>query len=349
MFTFQSIYLSLSLGMKLSSNPTIIISRTDNIGDVVLTLPLARFLKKKYPNAKILFLGKNYIKPLIDCCENIDKFIDWDHLSSIPEKEAISMLKALEAEVIVHVFPRPEIARMVYKAGIKYRIGTSHRAYNWFYCNKPVGFTRKNSPLHEAQLNFKLVELLKIDFPPSLDELGKSYGLTKLPALDGQWKRLITPGKYNLILHPLSRGSARNWNWKNYNHLIEILPSDKFNIFVTGTEAESALITENILQYHPEVTDLTGKLDFIQLIAFISHADGLVAASTGPLHIAAALGKRAVGLYPSIRPMHPGRWAPLGPKATYLALDKECNDCQKNKYCTCINTITAEQVKRLLN
>lgn len=334
--------------MKLSNKPKIIISRTDNIGDVILTLPLAHFIKKKYPEAEILFLGRKYIQPLIDCCENITRFMDWDALSAMPEKEAVNFIKQLEAEVIIHVFPRPEIARIAYKAGIKYRIGTSHRLYHWFYCNKRVDFTRKNSSLHEAQLNFKLVKPIGIGNIPALDELGKSYGLTKLPALDEEWKKLLKPGKYNLIIHPLSRGSARNWDWGNYNKLIEILPADKYQLFVTGTEAEAVLIKENIIRSHPEATDLAGKLNFTQLIAFIANADGLVAASTGPLHIAAALGKKAIGLYPSIRPMHPGRWAPLGPKAHYLALDKDCIDCKNGGKCTCINSITAEQVKAVV-
>jgi heptosyltransferase-3 len=334
--------------MKLSSNPKIIISRTDNIGDVVLTLPLARALKQKYPDSEILFLGKRYIKPLIDCCININQFVDWDTLSAMPEEESTFFFKNIGAEVIIHVFPRPEIARMAYKAGIKYRIGTSHRFYNWLYCNKRVDFTRKNSPLHEAQLNFKLAEPLAIKDIPSLAELGNSFGLTKIPPLNDEWKKLIDPHKFNLVIHPLSRGSARNWDWKNYNKLIEILPAGKYKIFVTGTGEESAAITENILLYHPAVTDLTGKLDFTQLIAFIANVDGLVAASTGPLHMAAALGKKTVGLYPSIRPMHPGRWAPLGPNAKCLALSKDCTDCKNGSHCTCINSITAEQVKELL-
>ena len=67
--------------MKLRDKPKIIISRTDNIGDVVLTLPLAKALKEKHPQAEILFLAKRYIKPLIDCCKYIDQFIDWDTLT----------------------------------------------------------------------------------------------------------------------------------------------------------------------------------------------------------------------------------------------------------------------------
>ncbi|HXB10777.1 MAG TPA: glycosyltransferase family 9 protein [Bacteroidia bacterium] len=333
--------------IKLSSTPVIIISRTDNIGDVVLTLSLAGILKKKYPGASILFLGKKYIRPLIEACEHISKFIDWDDVSALPMEDQLSLFKSLKADVILHVFPHPEVASLAYRAGIPYRIGTSHRSYHWLYCNKRPNFTRKKSDLHEAQLNVKLAAPLGIATIPSLDELKTAYGLSHLPQLKDT--SLIDKNKFNLILHPKSRGSAREWDWKNWSKLVEILPADKFKLFVTGTESEGIEIRKNLLANHPEVNDLTGKLDFSQLIAFISQADGLVAASTGPLHIAAALGKTAIGLYPSIRPMHPGRWAPLGPKASYLALDKDCTACKKNTSCLCINTITPEQVKALLS
>jgi ADP-heptose:LPS heptosyltransferase len=60
------------------------------------------------------------------------------------------------------------------------------------------------------------------------------------------------------------------------------------------------------------VHDITGKLSLHELIAFISSCQLIVAASTGPLHIAAGTGVHAVGLYPCEKPMHAGRWAPLG-------------------------------------
>jgi ADP-heptose:LPS heptosyltransferase len=47
----------------------------------------------------------------------------------------------------------------------------------------------------------------------------------------------------------------------------------------------------------------------------LAAADGVVAASTGPLHLAALAGTRALGLFSPQRPIHPGRWAPIGPHA----------------------------------
>jgi ADP-heptose:LPS heptosyltransferase len=82
------------------------------------------------------------------------------------------------------------------------------------------------------------------------------------------------------------------------------------------------------------------------LMSFISQADGLVACSTGVLHLAAALNKFVVGLYSPMRPIHPGRWKPIGKNANYLVLDKDCNACRRSRECACVNEITVEQVRQ---
>jgi ADP-heptose:LPS heptosyltransferase len=87
-----------------------------------------------------------------------------------------------------------------------------------------------------------------------------------------------------------------------------------------------------------------------ELISFIASADGLIANSTGPLHLAAALGKDALGIYPPMRPIHPGRWAPVGPKATVFSLDKYCVDCRKTPAsCHCIAEVAPSLLKNLLD
>ena len=55
----------------------ILISRTDSIGDVVLTLPLCVWLKKQFPNVYIIFLGRTYTEPVISCLPEVDEIVDW--------------------------------------------------------------------------------------------------------------------------------------------------------------------------------------------------------------------------------------------------------------------------------
>lgn len=326
----------------------IIISRTDGIGDVILTLPMAGVLKELFPDCTILFLGRSYTRDIIETCHHVDRFIDWDEIAGQSQSAKIESFKSLKADVIIHVFPRKEIAFLARKTQVPLRIGVSGRMYHYFSCNRLVPLSRRRSELHEAQLNLKLIRILGAKNTFELDEISPYYGFDKVEPLPQHLSGLISKNKFNLVIHPKSKGSAREWGLKNFSSLLEILPKDKFEVFITGTKADGEQMKEELLSKFDFVHDLTGKISLKELISFIQSADGLLAASTGPLHIAAALGKYALGLYPPIKPMHPGRWAPVGKKAYYLVEDKSCSDCRKLTYCSCIESISPEKVKTKL-
>ncbi len=329
----------------MSTRKRIIISRIDSIGDVVLTLPMCGVLKHSLPQYEIIFLGRAYTKAIVDCCQHVDSFWDWDQIKTSPMDDQLKCFS--EVDVIVHVRPDREIASIAKRARIPLRIGTSHRSFHLFTCNKLIHFSRKKSDLHESQLNVKLLSPLGITRHYSTDELADFYGLTKVPALSEELLQLIDKEKFNLILHPKSRGSAREWGLSNFSQLINILPSEHFKIFITGTKAEGELV-KDLFNSERAIINMTGKLSLEQLISFIDECNGLVAASTGPLHIAAALGKKVVGIFPPVRPMHPGRWRPIGKQASYVVKETLCDDCRKSENCHCIREITAEQVKAKL-
>ena len=324
---------------------TFVISRTDSIGDVVLTLPVAGYLKKLFPACRVILLGNDYTKPVIAACAHIDDFADWSHIRAMSYKEQLNSFRSFGADVILHVYPRPEIALLAKQAGIRYRIGATGRFYNWLHCNRLVPMSRRRSPLHESQLNLRLLSPLGVPSQLELDQIAALYVLTQTEALSREFDMLPDKNRFNLILHPKSKGSAREWGSDNFAALANMLPADKFKVFVTGTEAEGSLLaSESFFEKAENIVNLTGRLSLSQLIAFIGKADGLLAASTGPLHLAAAMGKTALGIYPPIQPMHPGRWAPVGLKASYLVTDKACNDCRKAGSCHCMQEIKPGEV-----
>ena len=327
----------------------IIISRSDAIGDVLLTLPVCGIIKKYYPEVKIVFLGRTYTESIIACCEHVDEFLNADTLLKLSNNEAIKVLQQINADTIVHVFPNKQIAALAKKAKIKNRIGTTNRLFHWVTVNKLVKLSRKNSDLHEAQLNIKLLSAIGIDEAPALNKLNEYIGFTKVPTLNNEYTTLIDKSKTNVILHPKSNASAREWSLDNFKALIHLLPEEEFKIFISGTEKEKLALEEWIKQLPKNVVDITGMFSLPQFISFINQADYLVAASTGPLHIASSLGIGAIGIYPPIRPMHPGRWQPIGKKAHALVINKSCSDCRKNPHsCICINQINAKQVADIM-
>ena len=379
----------------------ILISRTDSIGDVILTLPLAGLLRMRFPEAKISFLGMPYTRSIIESCTNIDLFIDWQQIKEQTEEDSIKQIRTLGFDIILHVFPRKEIARLAYKAGIPKRLGTTGRIYNWLYCNNLVPISRRNSNLHESILNLKLTrrvhgfiidekpvplnEILidyktvdtdksggsiKIGIAPelfintsnnnsisiSIDNIPALYGFVTKPIKDITFGGLLNPDELNIIIHPRSKGSAREWGLNNYANLsrqlmskIMLSTSHKVRVFITGTSEEGKMLhNEGFFEIAGNVTDVTGKFSLNQFNQFIQCSDVLIAGSTGPLHIASALGKIAIGLFPPIRPMHPGRWAPIGIRAGYLVAEKECSKCRKSGPCECMQLITVEQVQQYL-
>jgi len=327
----------------------IIISRADSIGDVVLTLPLAGFLKIKFPQLYILFLAKNYTRDVVELSTAVDEFVSWDEISKLTaEADKVEKIKSLKADAIIHVFPRKEIAALAKKAGIKNRIGASGRLYHYLTCNKIVPLSRRNSSLHEAQLNLQLLKPIFKEGLPSLDAIPDFYQINKPLVKNNNFDEILDPKKFNLILHPKSKGSAREWALEKYTELVEILPKDNFKIFVTGTIEEGELVQDFLVKNKNSITNLTGKFTLKELISFVAQADGLVAASTGPLHIAAMLDKLAIGIYPPIKPMHPGRWAPIGKNAHFLVANKDCSECRKGSDCSCMDLVKAAQVKEII-
>lgn len=321
----------------------IILSRTDSIGDVVLTLPMAGLLKKYFPDVKISFLGKEYTRPVIEACRHVDAFIELNDFLNTPAAAEIEM-----PDAIIHVFPASVIAKKAKQLRLPLRIGTSHRLYHWFSCNTLIHFSRRKSELHEAQLNLKLLEPLGIESNLSTEEISFLYGLENVQPLQPELQKLMEPGMYHLILHPKSQGSSREWALENYITLIRLLDKKYFKIFISGTEKERPALQPLFEAVEEMVTDITGKMHLKQFISFIRHSHGLVACSTGPLHIAAALGIDAFGIYPPRKPLHPGRWGPVGKHAQVFVLEQECSDCKKKSVCACINTIRPEEIKKEL-
>jgi len=303
----------------------IIISKTDSIGDVILALPMCGWIKHFLPECELIFLCQKMTHAIVSRCEHVDKIVIWN--GELPE-----------ADVIIHVFPNKHIAKEAKKKKVRIRIGTSHRPYHWRSCNKLINFSRIKSNLHESQLNFKLLKPLLDKQVPEIDEMCEFVG----------WKskkekfEYLVNDKFNLIFHIKSRGSAKEWAAKNYLQLAKML-DNRFNIILTGTKAEK----EMILKDSPEifllnnVIDTTGNLSLDQLIDLIGSTDGLIACSTGPMHIAGISGIKTLGLFPNKRPMHAGRWRALGNQVQIISESMESD--QKEL------VITTEEVFEVVN
>lgn len=305
----------------------------------MLTLPLAGYLKQSIPGVQVDMLCRGYAAPVVNCCTFIDRTL-------AVETVDIDRLFADGAyDTVIFAFPDRALGRAARRAKVPNRVGSSHRLHHWLTCNRLAHFSRVRSQLHEAQLNFALLKPLGIDHVPTLAEIGPLYGLQapRLPETD----ELAAAAPFNLILHPKSNGNGREWPLAHYAELAALLSSDPgITVWVTGSRAEGELLARDggALLAHPNVRNLCGRFDLRGLVALIGVADGLIASGTGPLHVAAALGRNTLGLFPPIEPIHIGRWGALGTNATSLSGAQRCGNCTGVQACTCMAAISPAQV-----
>jgi len=315
----------------------IIISRTDSIGDVVLTLPLCIWLRKHFPTSSLVYLCSSYTRSVVECFSPIHQIILLEDLEAMTKKERN---KALEADVILHVFPNQKIAQWAKGAKIPQRIGTSHRWNHWIYCNVRVDFSRKNSSMNEAQLNFYLLKPLGLSQIPAFSSLlnvSDDFRVQNIQAISENY----------VVLHPLSKGSAVDYPLEKYVELAKLLVEKGFKVVVTGTSAESDRIGDRF-ENLPGVINGVARFSLQELMELIKHSKGIVACSTGPLHLAGAMNVRLVGLYSSRKPIDAGRWSPLGTQTRCLEFNKDCRQCDQKTACTCIEKIPVEQIFQAL-
>jgi ADP-heptose:LPS heptosyltransferase len=304
---------------------------------------MTAWLKKNYPSCTITFLTRNYTLPVVKMYQSVDRVVSWDDLQKLPRRARVEQFAKLNADAIVHVFPSKEIARCAKEAKVPLRIGTSHRLFHLFTCNIRINFTRKKSPLHEAQLNFELLKYFGLQSLPDLGELNVLTHQFHVPQIElpGELSKVLN--KEVVILHPKSQGSAKEWPIEKYLELASQLAETGKQIVFTGTEKEGVMF-RHLLPHHPLIFDSTGRLTLDQLCVLISKSNALVACSTGPLHIAGYCGIRAVGLFSPKKPIHPGRWKPLGNNSISLVFDESCASCSRGEDCFCLEQISVQNV-----
>ena len=311
------------------------IFRTDRIGDVVLTLPMAEALTRHDPEAHVTVCVQEYTGELAALCPFVDEVI------SIPGRDLArdragwpQVLREREFDAALFAFPRPRLARAAQRARIPVRVGTAFRWYAPLFTHR-VHEHRQPSVMHERDYNLNLLRsidipvpdnlLPKLDIPSALREEARA-----VVAASG-----IRDGRPYGVLHPGSGGSAKDWPPERFAELAFTLVSvnPDLQLLLTGSASERALLERVQQDAGSQVHLLERPVPLAQLAGILEGAVFTVANSTGPLHIAAAAGTPVLGLYPFERVTHPRRWGPLGPRAAVLTPDPEaqCSDCLRGR------------------
>ena len=323
---------------RLKPDLKILLIRTDRIGDVVLSSPVAAAIKRAIPNADVTFLVRQYTRDLISLHEDVDRVLTEEEIGA--GEEAVRKLKMFRFDAGIALHPDFKWAWRMYRAGIPLRLGTGYRFFSIFY-NRKVFEHRKHTQVHEADHNLNLLKPLGIPVSPAVFRfklpVGAAAGIRSLLEKKG-WDA----EKTLVVLHPGSGGSAADWPAKRFGELARALLARHIFVVLTGNAAEKNLVDRVAQIGGAGVVRLDGALNLVELSAVLKQASVVVANSTGPLHIAVAFGTDVVGLYCPVPPCHPERWGPYGRSDSVLVPQKvSCKTCDVR---ICAKTRCMEQI-----
>ena len=329
--------------LDLKPGDRILVSRTDRLGDLILALPFVETLKYRYPECRIEVLASLYASPILENNGRIDGIVRVLNEQLVADrlykKDLLQKIKQAKYQVVIALYPDRHVCQLFHKAEIPHRIGTAGRFHSVFFNHRLI-HSRKSNKKHECEYNLDFLKFfhhgetaqVPIVYPRE-KEITHARRILKEAGVEGRF----------VVLHPGSGGSAERWPLDRFLHLYNALEQSGVQVVISGSEKEGETIDQRSSELGLKVRNITGDTDLRTLAAALSLADVVVANSTGPLHLAAAVGTKVVGLYPGKAVMSPARWGPLGRHDRVLVpASKECR-CPPNE-CVCMLTITVEKV-----
>jgi heptosyltransferase-3 len=283
----------------------ILIVRTDRLGDVLLTTPVAAALREYFPQAKLIWLVRPYAAPLLEQSPDVDEVLS-DAGSSVGALSGTLQERHFDAAIVA--YPRWRTSWAVYRAGIPLRIGPASKPYSVLF-NRRIWQHRSEGKKHEADYNLELLEPLGVPFKRFATKLVLSEEDRRKARerLQGRRVSFLQP---LVFLHPGSGGSSGCWPLSHFMALGDLLQEQGCDVVVTagpGETYQAAMIEQ--MRRTPTFL-VAGSMDVREFAALLSWANVLVTNSTGPLHMAVALGVPTVSIYSPIPTCHPQRWGP---------------------------------------
>lgn len=331
----------------------IIISRTDKIGDLILSIPSFFMAKKMYPEAEIILLVRNYNYEIVKNLPFVDRVYKIDDFR---QEELLEKIKYFNADVFVALYNDSYIAKLTKASGAKRRIGPISKLSSIFAFNYGVYQKRSKSIKNEADYNLDLIR--KID-SKRFDEVFEIE--TKIYIEDSQ--RIVAErffeeksiGEKSLIVNPFMGGSAKNITDEQYISLLQKIYDrvEGMDIVITchiSEEERGQQIIDKIGRERVYLFANGGSL--LNLAAIIEKGKVYFGGSTGPTHIAGSLQKEIVAIYPNKKTQSPTRWGVYNNKnVEYVVPDRLERNVKENyshKYFDSYDESVEEEILTLL-
>lgn len=296
----------------------ILIIRFSSIGDIILTTPVVRGLRSKYPNADIRFVTKPQFAELVEPNPHLNGVFKLE--GGI--KDLANELKAFNPDLVVdlHHNLRTRI--------LKTLIGGKWLSFNKLNVEKWLTVNLKVNRLPDVHIVDRYLETVK-----SLGEEADGKGLDFFFPKDFESPEILTGFENGFVAVVV--GAKFKTKQLPKHKLIELCDGMKKPIMLIGGPEDKELADDICSNSGGQLHNGCGVYSIAQSAWMLKQADAVITHDTGVMHIAAAFNKKIVSVWGNTIPEF-GMYPYLA-NESYLSevSDLNCRPCSKIGYAKC--------------
>jgi len=356
------------LPIFIPSTARIVVARPDRLGDMLLSTPALEVLRRSYPKARISVIAQPRVAPALRGLVSVDEVIEFEpegrHAGWRGFWRLVSTLRQGRFDLAVVLQAPARVAFALLLARIPIRLGPYSKWYSFLTYNRGVRQRRSQVEMHEADYNLQLLRPLGIQVGSRTVATQAAVSAEAHADVD-RWlgsEKVDLKARRWLAIHPGMGGSALNWPESHYEGLVSALLTDGVGVVLTGGPAEQKILERFRDRFgsQPSFRIFGGRSapDVQRLAALYSRMKLVVAPSTGPLHLAVAMGCNVLTFYPPIRVQSAKRWGPYESAASEPGRVQQASVFTPEVYCgqefrclgekcasyPCMKTISVERV-----
>lgn len=309
----------------------ILVVRLDQIGDVVMTRPAFRALRKKFPQAAIDLLVSEETAPLLKSCSEFSSILVAKH-SWLSRKSGF-LQKFLEFfRLCVLLFRnhydlgidfRGDLRNILLLSlsGIRYRIGYGITG-GGFLLTQEIHY---DITQHQVRLNLDLLKSFHITYDSKLlpFEHHSQRAQQFWKKTGGQPPATLLP---RVIIHIDSGYPSKRWPFENFRSLIQRINQTALaQIILVGTTTDKEKTPELSIPSERFI-DLRGKTSLEELPVLFDVCDMFIGNDSGPAHIAAAQGLEILLIASGTNDIR--YWHPWTERLSLVHHSAPCSPCQ---------------------
>lgn len=308
----------------------ILILRFSSIGDIVLTTPVMRCIKTRFPNAIIHYATKSQYVSLLEANPYVDK------VHAFEDKKLPDLMDRLDAEKFDLIIDLHNNLRTFL---IKTNLGIEHRSFNKLNFKKWLMVKFKINQLPAKHIVDRYLDTTK-DFGVTNDGKGLDYFIPTQSNID------ITtlPENFHRGYIAFVIGAMHNTKKLPLNKALELCNQLKQPVILIGGKDDAEMGDVIVSQSSKIIYNACGKYTLNQSASILQQAQQVIAHDTGMMHIAAALKKDIISIWGNTIPefgMYPyfGNTNTLETqRANYKILEVNglsCRPCSKIGFASC--------------